>query len=770
MTEQNPFRHFAGLSWGKLLPLYPADAIIDGAADLSEAVLNQRLGKAPAQRLGNGRWVNFKGWALHQTSDADLDRWFGWGANVGMCLPRDGLVFDIDILDPDHAETAERVITQHLGVAPCRVGLWPKRMLFYRMAEPFPAGAPIYTTTSQGDEKIELFGHGRQVALYGGHRKAGKPMAWPRQPQPWLSLPVVGLTQYEACCAALVAALPGGSRSRLSAGADRETTDQTALRARNTDTLRGAVNAIRNTRRDFGGYDEWVRLAAAIRGAVGEDGFHEGEEIFLDFSARSEISQATENPERVYRSVNPPFAVGAAYIYDLATRHGWDDPAALGAEYFDPVPERETSPFDVQAEQERDGDALHIEASAYSFPDPAKIPRREWIYGTHLIRKFVSATVAPSGVGKSSLVITEALAMASGKPLLGVKPKGQFRVWLWNGEDPMDELQRRVAAVMLHYGLSKEDVGDRLFLDSGRELEIVLATETRDGATIAQPVVDALTDTLLRNHIDVMQVDPFVSSHRVSENDNGAIDMVSKQWARIANRTGCAIDLVHHVRKLNGAEITVEDSRGAVSLIATSRSARALTKMQKGEAVKLGIEDRWQRFFRFGDGKNNLAPPAGASASGWMELVSVPLGNGGGDGMDAVLDGDSVGVVVARSAAEMERQGASGAEVAAGLLGGATGEGATEQALRAIRQGGGHYRKDIRAGDAWVGVPIAQALRLDASDKADRGKINALIAAWLRDGTLVEVTRPDSKRMLRTYVEAAQMRHTDGLSHGGVFE
>lgn len=256
-----------------------------------------------------------------------------------------------------------------------------------------------------------------------------------------------------------------------------------------------------------------------------------------------------------------------------------------------------------------------------------------------------------------------------------------------------------------------------------------------------------------------MQVDPFVSSHRVSENDNGAIDLVSKQWAKIADATGCAIDLVHHVRKLNGAEITVEDSRGAVSLIATSRSARALTKMQKGEAAKLGIESRWQRFFRFGDGKSNLAPPVGdgAMASGWMELVSVGLGNGAGKGLDAVIDGDSVGVVVARSAEDMQREGASGvAEVVGAVAGGTDG---LLVALEAVRGGGGLYRRDIRAGDAWVGVPIARALRLDTSDKTDRGRINALIAAWLREGKLVEVTRPDAKRMLRTYVEVAYEGH-----------
>jgi hypothetical protein len=43
--------------------------------------------------------------------------------------------------------------------------------------------------------------------------------------------------------------------------------------------------------------------------------------------------------------------------------------------------------------------------------------------------------------------------MVTGRNLLNAKPKGQLRVWYWNGEDPMEELQRRFAAVALHYGL-----------------------------------------------------------------------------------------------------------------------------------------------------------------------------------------------------------------------------------------------------------------------------------------------------------------------------
>ncbi|TGN61780.1 hypothetical protein E4L95_09185 [Paracoccus liaowanqingii] len=90
--------------------------------------------------------------------------------------------------------------------------------------------------------------------------------------------------------------------------------------------------------------------------------------------------------------------------------------------------------------------------------DPAQIPPRQWLYGRHLIRGFVSLTVAPGGLGKSSLLVAEILAMAAGRPLLGDNPAHPLRVWLWNGEDPSEELQRRIQATCLHFGIEAEDL------------------------------------------------------------------------------------------------------------------------------------------------------------------------------------------------------------------------------------------------------------------------------------------------------------------------
>jgi AAA domain len=85
-----------------------------------------------------------------------------------------------------------------------------------------------------------------------------------------------------------------------------------------------------------------------------------------------------------------------------------------------------------------------------------------------------------------------------------------------------------------------------LFIDSGRVLPIIMADQVRFATRIATPLVEQMIVALLTNQIDVLIVDPFVSSHRVSENDNSAIEMVAKTWAEIAARANCSILLVHH--------------------------------------------------------------------------------------------------------------------------------------------------------------------------------------------------------------------------------
>lgn len=372
-----------------------------------------------------------------------------------------------------------------------------------------------------------------------------------------------------------------------------------------------------------------------------------------------------------------------------------------------------------------------IRATPFEWCEPSKIPPRDWIYGRHLIRRYISTTVSPGGVGKSSLALAEAVAMVSGKDLLGERPTEPLRVWYWNGEDPADELQRRVMAVALKYEIGRQDIDGRLFINSGRDTEIVIAQQSRDGVTVAVPVIDAIMATIRENGIDVVVIDPFVSSHQVSENDNGAIDRVAKTWAKIAEATNCAVELIHHARKTNGAEVTIEDSRGAVALLSAARSARTLNGMTKEEAERAGVENR-RAHFRVDNGKANLAPPPEGST--WFKMESVALGNG-----PLNSDGDHIGVVTNWTWPD-PLESLSVADL---------------QAAQAAVRAGGPWRENVQAKD-WVGIPIAQALRLDLANKADRERVKRMLKVWIDNGMFAVVTGHDEKSRPRPFVEVGK--------------
>jgi hypothetical protein len=226
-----------------------------------------------------------------------------------------------------------------------------------------------------------------------------------------------------------------------------------------------------------------------------------------------------------------------------------------------------------------------------------------------------------------------------------------------------------------------------------------------------------------------IQIDTFVASHTAAENDNTKIALVARQWAAIAEETKCAVELVHHVRKLgNGATVlTVEDARGASALIAAVRSARVINAMQKEQAEHAGVEDR-ERYFSVIRGKANLAPRDDKTI--WRRIVSVPLGNGPSPGLD-----DFVGVV------EEWCWPDSFADVTVDKA---------RDVQRRLSQG--EWRADPRS-TKWAGKAVAEVLDLDLEEPSARASVKSMLKTWIAIGALRKVTHADAQRKLREFVE-----------------
>ena len=491
---------------------------------------------------------------------------------------------------------------------------------------------------------------------------------------------------------------------------------------------------------------------AATRGS--DDGF-----AAFDAWSRRHKTYNARHTATAWKSFKPE-SIGAGSLFHLAEQAwpGWqDDPRAdtIITEFAHALPEQrdvtqqiqpaanqqqpQSTATDrkVQPSQQSQQHATRPKATPFTWINPALIPQRRWLYRPHYIRKFVSLTVSTGGVGKSSLIIAETLAMIANKPLLGIRPTEPLRVWYWNGEDPMDELQRRFAAAIRHYKLTPDDIGDRLYVDSGRTLPIVIAEDTKTGTRIATPIVADIIAELLDQQIDVLVIDPFVSCHRVAENDNNAIECVAKNWSHIAEAANCSINLAHHSRKTGGESVTVDDGRGASALLNAARTARTLNTMTTSEADNAEIDESERRLhFRSDIGKANLTRPA--AQADWFKIESVDLGNGAAAGF-----GDDVGVVTRWDYPVVDEPVVD-----------------TDALIRvkdAIRRGG-PWRSDQKAtSEPWVGIPIAQVLGLDPQSKFDKKAVAKSIKSWLATGVLRRVDHQGrgADRHIHSYIEVA---------------
>lgn len=369
-----------------------------------------------------------------------------------------------------------------------------------------------------------------------------------------------------------------------------------------------------------------------------------------------------------------------------------------------------------------------ILATPFAWRAESEIPPREWIYGRHLLRKFVSVDVAAGGIGKSSVKIGEALAMASGRNLYGSEVHGgPLAVWLYNLEDPADESERRIHATAKWFRIEPKDVDGRLFVDSGRDQRCVIATETEYGARIAQPVYEQIKAQILERRIDVLIIDPFVSSHEVSENDNRAIDAVVKAWGRLADECNCSINLVHHVRKGNGSETNADSARGAKALVDAARIVLVFNRMTSEEAGLAGVSEDQRAFhFRTQNDKANLAPPEKAS---WYRMNNVSLDNG-----------DQVGVACPWKWPELF-------------------EGISTRHLIAVQRivAEGEWQAAPQSKDKWVGNVIAQVLDLDA--KTSGRRISKILSEWVENEAFVIVEKLNDDRKPRKFVEVGKWAH-----------
>jgi hypothetical protein len=363
--------------------------------------------------------------------------------------------------------------------------------------------------------------------------------------------------------------------------------------------------------------------------------------------------------------------------------------------------------------------------------DPADIPPRPFLFGTHFQRKTVSTTIAAGGRAKTTLAGIEAVGMAAGRDLIAgtLLPDGPLRVCHINAEEPQDELNRRFAAVCMHYGITEADLGGRLIAISVRANPFKVATLVRGVPVVNKQAIEWLIDFARSNRIDVMSLDPLVSFHRVGESSNADMDVVFKEaFGVVAEEANCAVELLHHTGKPKPGQLesTVDDGRGASSSIWASRSARVMNFMTPEDAKRYGVEEKERRLhISIVIGKINSGASGGIS---WIKLVPKKLPNG-----DEVVCSSSwtpPNPFIGITTRDMEL-------------------------ARNLAQTGA-YRDDIRS-PQWFGFALADQLKINIAfgaenDLKDIARIKQVIKTWIKNKVLEIEERTDEARRKRRYI------------------
>ena len=366
----------------------------------------------------------------------------------------------------------------------------------------------------------------------------------------------------------------------------------------------------------------------------------------------------------------------------------------------------------------------------WTWQDPKTLPRLESLYGGHYYRGEVVSTVAPGGVGKSMHSIVEALAMITGKPLLGEPSRGGLRVMLCNYEDSDLVLRHRVTAAMLHYRVKPEEIAGRLLVESMDFDLMCFAKVKRDGVEIVKPSVGALVDAIRDNGIDVVIIDPWVSVHQVDGNLSHLVQPIVTVFKITAQATNTAIEIVAHSRKPNGRELTEEDALGSVAFVNKTRDVRVLNKMAEADATKYGLAP-WEAgdYFRVDTPKHTHRRSVKPV---WRQKISVSLGNRGPGLLDFATQ---VGVVAEWSPPSPQSliDGLDPAQITA--------------IKKAVSDG---LDRESPQATNWAGKAVAKVLGLDVVDRGQKAKAKITLLALVNAGHLEVEERPNPDAHGRT--------------------
>ncbi len=284
--------------------------------------------------------------------------------------------------------------------------------------------------------------------------------------------------------------------------------------------------------------------------------------------------------------------------------------------------------------------------------DPASIPLRRWLLGNRRSIGELTVDAGPPGTNKSTLMLTDAVAIVTGHRLLADEVHERGSVLFLAGEDARRDVEARIAGILEFYDIQPAELGDRLHVLYLAEVDAINYTLANMAADMA--MLNTNMAGWLREFPDIVAVfvDPLMAWHRLVENSNEALQLLFSALRAVAVQGQRHVGIDHHVTK-----VTMNDSEGHVNNLAALRGAGVIgadirwaftmAKLNATTAASYGIpEDGRRRYRRLDQLKQSYGPDDDEMRL--LRVESVTIANG-----------ESVGVLVEQ---EMDLVRAEGEE------------------------------------------------------------------------------------------------------------
>lgn len=523
MTDENPFIRFWRQGYARLLPVVPPEAGIRDA------------GKRPGLKGSNG-WYGTSV-RLYNATEADCRAWHEMGAGVGLRCDGTFIALDIDTLSPQWVKIIRDLAFEHLGPAPIRIGRDPKELLLY-----LTDGAIDYQQM-RFDDGVEDKKTGlvemltgaegtKWFVMHGVHPVTKRPYRWPAGTPDAATLSRVTAEQVQTFFEALASVLPA-AKGAGTVSADRVAIDQAKLKG-DVEMIKRAIETIPN---DPGriGYQEWMTMAAALRGAC-QDDYALGLELFQDWSEKADLDTQTENPARVYGSIQPPFSLGADYLFSKAAA---EDPAFVAARYWEPVEDTPLFPDSAPNAFSTSKRELQFEPF-YAAADRAFDESAQPLVDGLLDQGTLSMVFGESNVGKTFVVLDIAYAIATGGQWFGFDTEAGGVLYV--AAEGGGKIRQRFAALTARHGRDAAVAMDLLndTVDLRRDdadTRPLIAKIKAQGRPLSLIVVDTLSRAM------------------AGGDENSPVDMgaIVRNVDLIRKHTAAHVMVVHHSGKTQAA-------------------------------------------------------------------------------------------------------------------------------------------------------------------------------------------------------------------------